>query len=125
MYRSEWHLLNKGAANERRLHFPARLDVVNEFQSILFLAHLKELWVSDLAEFVICSVVSLVKDHGVLLLGTNVTLLLLRIVIVNVPPLELVVQLEEPLLHVFVLRGVLVKYDLRDVPFSVQNEVVH
>lgn len=52
-------------------------------------------------------------------------MLLLGVIVVNLLPFEIMVYFKKALLHIFILFWVLIEDDLRNVPFSVQNEMIN
>lgn len=83
------------------------------------------MFVFDLNQVLVLPLVSVIKNDDVLLACTQRTLLLLRGIIVDELPLALVVHLEESLLHVVILLGVLVEYHFCHVPSALQYETIH
>ena len=121
---SNRHLLNKCSRNQRGLHLATCFVVVNELETVLFFAHLEERGIRDFFQLSIAAIISLIKNDCVLMLPADVAVVLLEVIIINVPPLELVIHLKEPLLHVFVLFRQLIENHLRNIPFSMEDKVV-
>lgn len=59
------------------------------------------------------------------MLRADVAMLLLGVIVVNLLPFEIMVYFKKALLHIFILFWVLIEDDLRNVPFSVQNEMIN